>query len=127
MILPVIWILVHALRHNRVPGGPTLEGVLDHAFARSDWEIQWGHPQEPLICSFENKPFRSINLGVAASAKQPTKTLHYLARCSGMTKRITFHHLCHGAGQDVACLPLPGPEDARFNLQNAQQILNHSN
>lgn len=96
-------------------------------FACSDWEIQRSHPKETLICSICRKPFPSLNLCDAASISQPLPSINHLARCSGMTKRITFHHLGHGASQDVACLPPPSPDNAQFNLQNAQQLLNHLN
>lgn len=126
VISPILWILIHALRHDRVMGGPTLQGVLDHAFARPERSVEWTHPKEPLVCKLRFDVGWKIDLGHSGHGTSPLHAVQSLARASGLGGRITYHQLRYGSAQDIAHLPAGDQTEPGFNLERVREFLNHS-
>ena len=119
---PIHLLIVHALRHDLVVGGPTLQG-LERQLEQTG-RVEWRYPQRPVLCGFGGAN-QTLTLDTPADVSSITDTLKHMGRVSGLLSDVYSHAIRYGAARDIAHLKTAGGQGEI--TESVRQAMGHSN
>ena len=122
---PIRWLIIHALRHGLVAGGPTVAGVLNEASRRQDRQIRWLRPELPILANQTGGTSHLLILEKPMIVKSVNRIVKEMGVAAGVLGRVHSHALRAGTARDLAVLP-PTALARGLNVELSRQGLAHA-
>ncbi|KAK3701890.1 hypothetical protein LTR37_015201 [Vermiconidia calcicola] len=124
-VCPITLLLIHALRHDLLEGGTTIQAVLDYANSTPSRRLIWKYPKRPVLAATKigSQAIRCY-LDEPAGGHAARRTLKDMGLISGVLTRMYPHALRRGAARDLRSIK--DITAGTTSVENVGRILNHT-
>ena len=103
-LCPLVWLIIHALRHGLVDA-TTLADLLAQAAAHRKRRVVWLHPEYPVIPGIKRGEGTLVDPSFRAKVVSINSTLQQMGDIAGVLTPLTSHDLRRSSARDMAQIP----------------------